>query len=572
MAAQAEQAHFHSVADEVENRFHMDIVPGTEILTDLGEAHFIHGGRGDTVLIPQPNNDPHNPLNWSPFWKYTTLIVCSLNMFLGNFSSLSIAPMTPIFVQYFQTSVSRVGLLTGACVLSLGYANFIIIPCTRLFGRRPVALACALIVIGSSIWCAVATSYDSLIGGRVLVGIGCATSESLMPVVIADMLFLHERGTWMGIYFWVYFMGAWVGPIVSGTVADRMGWRWFFWLAAILQGVCGTSQALFFVLTEMQAVTIAMVIFFPETKYEQETIMSAELSDEERSGIQGKEAGSPPQPKEKISHKEETTDTNGVQHLAVLGKGYPSKMQQFGINYKVDRAQIRFLPRDIVTPIQIAAYPVVFFASCCVGFGANSLLVLNLLESPAFSSPVYHFSPASVGYVNFALMGGGMVGLATAGPLSDWISMKLTRANGGIREPEMRLLTFIPFLILTFVGMLIAGLGWDHNYAWPVIVVIGFGFSGIIVMAIPTIGLTYAVDSYKPVAGQIMVVATVVKNTFGFGMTYFVNDMAVEHGYIAPVMLLMGLTVGIPIVFGTILWFWGKSLRRLTRKSKVHSF
>jgi len=46
-------------------------------------------------------------------------------------------------------------------------------------------------------------------------------------------------------------------------------------------------------------------------------------------------------------------------------------------------------------------------------------------------------------------------------------------------------------------------------------VIVGFGFTGVLVMAIPTIGITYAIDSYKPVAGQIMVVATVIKNTFG---------------------------------------------------------
>lgn len=70
----------------------------------------------------------------------------------------------------------------------------------RLFGRRPVGLVCAVIILIASIWSAKATSYGSLIGARAIVGIGAATSESLMPVVIADMMFLHERGTWMAIY------------------------------------------------------------------------------------------------------------------------------------------------------------------------------------------------------------------------------------------------------------------------------------------------------------------------------------------------------------------------------------
>ena len=75
----------------------------------------------------------------------------------------------------------------------------------------------------------------------------------------------------------------------------------------------------------------------------------------------------------------------------------------------------------------------------------------------------------------------------------------------------------------------------------------------MLVIAIPTIGLTYAVDSYKSVAGEILMVATVVKNTFGFGMTYYINDMADARGYLAPIMLLAGLGVGIPVVGGVAL-------------------
>lgn len=197
-----------------------------------------------------------------------------------------------------------------------------------------------------------------------------------------------------------------------------------------------------------------MFFFFPESKYNQEISAQDGFSDDVSEAPTKKESSVTEQ-KENHSHKETLGLENGTQHLAVFGKGYPSKIQQYGINFKVDRAQIQFLFRDVVTPIQIAAYPIVFFAACCVGFGANCLLTLNLLESPAFSSPDYHFSPASVGYVNFALMGGGIFGLATAGPFSDWISMRLTKGNKGIREPEMRLLAFIPFLVIGFIGMLV---------------------------------------------------------------------------------------------------------------------
>ena len=55
-------------------------------------------------------------------------------------------------------------------------------------------------------------------------------------------------------------------------------------------------------------------------------------------------------------------------------------------------------------------------------------------------------------------------------------------------------------------------------------------------------------------------------------MTYFVNDWAITDGFVPPVMLLMAMTAGITLVGMVALIFFGKSCRRLTRNSKVHSF
>lgn len=320
-----------------------------------------------------------------------------------------------------------------------------------------------------------------------------------------------------------------------------------------------------------QVLLICMYFFFPETKYRRESPLAQ--YQHHRGDHIGQRAIENDDKEEAIGNREHVGSTALDPAItSVLGRGTPTYVQRLGLNLRPDRAELKFLPRDLITPFHLAAYPIVIFGSCCLGFGANCLLVLNLLESPGFSASPYFFSPSAVGFVNFALMGGGIFGLLTAGPFSDWVSMKLTIRNNGIREPEMRLPALVPFCIIGFIGLLVAGLGWQNKWQWPVIVVIGFGFSGVLVMAIPTIGLTYAIDSYKPVAGQITVVGTVVKNTFGFGMTYYINDMAEQHGYLVPVMLLAALGVGIPVVGGCLLWFWGKTCRRITRDSKVHQF
>ena len=40
-----------------------------------------------TVLIPQPSEDPDDPVNWSSFKKHMILIVVGIGAFCGDFSS-----------------------------------------------------------------------------------------------------------------------------------------------------------------------------------------------------------------------------------------------------------------------------------------------------------------------------------------------------------------------------------------------------------------------------------------------------------------------------------------------------
>jgi hypothetical protein len=42
---------------------------------------------GHTLLIPQPSNDPNNPLNWSPFKKHLFLFIIATTAFLPDYGS-----------------------------------------------------------------------------------------------------------------------------------------------------------------------------------------------------------------------------------------------------------------------------------------------------------------------------------------------------------------------------------------------------------------------------------------------------------------------------------------------------
>lgn len=171
--------------------------------------------------------------------------------------------------------------------------------------------------------------------------------------------------------------------------------------------------------------------------------------------------------------------------------------------------------RDVISPIQILFYPIVLWAALAMGFAANALLALNLTQAQVFGPPPYLFSPDQIGFVNFAFVVGAAVALFTAGPFSDWIALRRARANGGVLEPEMRLPALIPYVAINLVGMVITAVGYQRSWPWEAIVIAGYMLVGIQVVGIPAIAISYAVDCYKSLPGEIMIAATIVKNTFG---------------------------------------------------------
>jgi hypothetical protein len=201
---------------------------------------------------------------------------------------------------------------------------------------------------------------------------------------------------------------------------------------------------------------------------------------------------------------------------------------------------------------------------------ANNLLLFNLALAITLGAPPYSWNESQIGYANFAFVGGGLIGLLTAGKLSDWVAARATRKNGGIREAEMRLPALIPYVILTAVGLIIGGVGFTNNWHWAIVVIFGYGCTGLSVTSVPTIAIAYAVDCYKPISGEIMVVATVLKNTCGFSLSYWVFSQAAEGGMTRPAMIQFALTMG-PAALTIPLYFYGKKLRRLTRNSPWHT-
>jgi hypothetical protein len=100
-------------------------------------------------------------------------------------------------------------------------------------------------------------------------------------------------------------------------------------------------------------------------------------------------------------------------------------------------------------------------------------------------------------------------------------------------------------------------------------VILGYSAVGVQVTALPSIFSTYAVDSYKPVAGAIFVAITVNKNVWGYGFSRFITPWTQQAGYVAPILTNMAL-ITLFCGCGVVFWFHGKTFRRWTKDSSTH--
>ena len=89
--------------------------------------------------------------------------------------------------------ISRVNMLSSLPVLIIGLSNYILVPASVAFGRRPVMIFCSLLSTFATVWAGYSTSLPSHMAARCIQALGAGAVESLVPLIVGDMTFLHQR-------------------------------------------------------------------------------------------------------------------------------------------------------------------------------------------------------------------------------------------------------------------------------------------------------------------------------------------------------------------------------------------
>jgi hypothetical protein len=118
---------------QFEEELHIEILPGTEIMTDFGTHHFVKqtGSKGP-VLVPQPSNNPHDPLNWSRKRKALIIFIANFFSFMLGFAPLAIAPQFPVYIEDFNSTLPDVIQFACSSLLTNLIPDWCVHPRSRL--------------------------------------------------------------------------------------------------------------------------------------------------------------------------------------------------------------------------------------------------------------------------------------------------------------------------------------------------------------------------------------------------------------------------------------------------------
>lgn len=449
-------------------------VPGTSFIYDDASrpAHdgeldsrlkYDRSGAVPIILVPQPSDDPNDPLNW-PLWRRDLILVLlSILSVIASTLSPLLAANTVSLSLLFDVDFTKMALATGYHLLGVGIAGFLFVASARVWGKRHLYLLGTVLIIVSSAWGgSTGTNYKSLLWARIIQGVGLAPFEALVNASVGDLYFVHERGKRISLTSMALFGGAFFTPILVGKITHTIGWQWSFYFIAIF---CGAMLPL-------------IILFVPETAFTRDYSFNTDIMGEEVVHAT---------PKHAIDAK---TPPNG--HVANGDSPDSSILTSFEKHPGIDSERLRrakippkcsfaqsLLPFNgrktdenlfklFVRPLPLFLHPAVLWACLIQGTLIGWTVMIGVVLAAIFLGPPLWFSEVETGYMYTGPFVGAVLGFLLAGFLSDWSAKVMTRRNKGVYEPEFRIVLVIAQLLFGCVGLYGFGITADNvnRYGW----------------------------------------------------------------------------------------------------------
>ncbi|CAI6093675.1 unnamed protein product [Clonostachys chloroleuca] len=475
------------------------------------ETHDLGGGSTEEAsdLVTQEvdwdgPSDPTRPVNWSNKKKWWDMGIISFLTFLTPLTSSIVAPAQGLVMKSFQsTNRTLASFVVSIYLVGFAVGPLFLAPLSEIYGRLRIYQVGTLIFTIWNIACALAPNVGSLLVFRLFAGISGSGPVTLGAGSVADMFAREERGVAMAIYGLGPLLGPVIGPIAGGYISQAQGWRWVFWLLAIVSAVA------------------VILVFLLSESYEPVLLR---------------------QKATRIRRKNKTMDATG-QALKLGSKN-------IFIQSITRPTKLLFLTPNVA----------LFSLYTGVVFGYLYLLFTTVTE---VYETTYHFSQGATGLVFISIGVGALIGISGFGALSDRIQNLLIARNNGQPEPEFRLPPLIPGSFLIPIGLFWYGWSAQPHIHW-IMPMIGLGWVGCGMIATILPIQAYLVDAFGEYAASAIAANTVVRSIVGAFLPLAGPSMYAKLG-LGWGNSLLGLIalamLPVPVVF----YLYGKKIRMNSR-------
>ncbi|KAI7283616.1 hypothetical protein KC345_g2877 [Hortaea werneckii] len=219
---------------------------------------------------------------------------------------------------------------------------------------------------------------------------------------------------------------------------------------------------------------------------------------------------------------------------------------------------------------QVLLFPNVLWAFCLNGLTIGVNIAIGTTYGESMQTG-YGWGHSSVSYMTAGQIVTALIALPVLGKGSDWAIKYAAKRNGGVHEPENRLLLLWLPIIVGVISATIYGQAAQHpdQYHWFAIAFAHaaycFCFLGANIG-----GITYLLDSYPARSARVLVVICAFRGFVSFGTSYGVTDFIETSGYDGS----FGTYAGPTALFGLLglpVFFFGKRIRQFTGKWAVKS-
>ncbi|KAG1834710.1 major facilitator superfamily domain-containing protein [Suillus variegatus] len=405
-----------------------------------------------------------DPRQWSYARKTTTLCIVSLATMVSASASNIQNPSNSLIEANLNATSSQISWTLAAFLIIQGNFPLIWSAASEIKGRKEVLR-----------W-RFARPSIVMIGMRAVQAAGSCAVMAISAATLADIYDTHERGTMMGVFFAAPLLGPAIGPILGGSLSQAFGWRASFYFLLICEVVIFMSFLILFKDTYRRERSLTYCSALQRLISSKELIQSPNGSiidghESEKDQTQTEDVEKQLQMPTVTDNTSVITSTPGLDDV---------KLSIRDINPFPPYFRILSRKNNVVILI---ANGLVFGFTYCLSYTCSRTL-----------ANTYGYKAFPIGLVLLCLGIGSIFGSVLSGRWSDRVLAKMTEANGGKWEAEMRLES--SKLAMLWLPPFVVGYAWvceKHvNVAVICILLVLIGFSSIWMY---TSTLAYLVDA-----------------------------------------------------------------------------